>query len=81
MTHPLKTWTVIGLRLDVEPSTLLVAAVLPGSHANDIALLCTSEDDFTRWAANVDAPDADAAAAQACATPFPPGRGDVTDRM
>lgn len=64
---PLQTWTVIGLRLDVELSELLIAAVLPGSVADDVVILRTSEAEFTRWAAEFEAPDADAAATQAYA--------------
>ncbi|MFC7261466.1 hypothetical protein [Streptomyces lutosisoli] len=67
----LQTFTVIGLRSDVDMRDLFVAAVLPGPVADDIVILTTSEDDFTRWALEFDASDADAAAAQAyayCAT-------------
>ncbi|MBT2393939.1 hypothetical protein J7E87_32150 [Streptomyces sp. ISL-1] len=44
---------------------LLVAAVVPGPVAEQIELLATSEDDFTRWAEVFDAPDPDSAAALA----------------
>jgi len=64
----LKDWTVIGLRLDEAYSILLIAAVVPGSLAEDVVILRTSEADFTRWAMVFQAPDdADAAAAQAYA--------------
>lgn len=64
---PVRTFTVIGLRYDHDPSGLLVAAVLPGPFADDVVILATSEDDFTRWALEFDARDADAAAEQAYA--------------
>ncbi|WP_371794119.1 hypothetical protein [Streptomyces sp. NBC_01718] len=50
-------FTVTGLRLDFDMSELLVAAVLPGPVADDVVILATSEDDFTRWAGDFDAPD------------------------
>jgi len=59
------TWTVIGLRLDVQMSELLIAAVLPGALADDIVRLSTSESEHTRWAMEFRAPDADSAAALA----------------
>ncbi|MFI0743428.1 hypothetical protein ACH4PU_35970 [Streptomyces sp. NPDC021100] len=62
---PVQTYTVIGFRLDVDPAELLVAAVLPGPLADDVIILATSEDDFTRWAMEFDADGADEAAAQA----------------
>ncbi|MBT2439747.1 hypothetical protein J7E93_06350 [Streptomyces sp. ISL-36] len=62
-----QTFTVIGLTLDVDCTELLIAAVLPGPVADQIELLATSEDDFTRWAEEFDAPDPDAAAALAYA--------------
>jgi hypothetical protein len=60
-----QTFTVVGLRLDVDMSEPLVAAVLPGPVADDVVILATSEDEFTRWAEDFDAPDADTAAAMA----------------
>ena len=60
-----RTFTVIGLTLDVDCTELLIAAVLPGPVADQIELLATSEDDFTRWAEEFDAPDPDTAAALA----------------
>ncbi|WP_329583771.1 hypothetical protein [Streptomyces sp. NBC_01361] len=60
-----QTFTVIGLTLDVDSTELLIAAVLPGPVADQIELLATSEDDFTRWAEEFDAPDPDSAAALA----------------
>ncbi|MEU3466227.1 hypothetical protein ABZ721_40640 [Streptomyces sp. NPDC006733] len=62
-----QTFTVIGLRMDVDLSELLIAAVLPGPVADDIVCLRSSEDEFTRWAMEFDATDADAAAASAYA--------------
>lgn len=61
-----QTFTVIGQTLDVDCTELLIAAVLPGPVADQIELLATSEDDFTRWAEEFDAPDPDTAAAFAC---------------
>nr|WTB28927.1 hypothetical protein OG781_04775 [Streptomyces sp. NBC_00830] len=60
-----QTFTVVGLRLDFDMSELLVAAVLPGPVADDVVILATSEEEFTRWAGDFDAPDADTAAAMA----------------
>ncbi|MGW6569822.1 hypothetical protein [Streptomyces sp. NPDC054975] len=57
-----QTFTVIGLTLDVDCAELLIAAVLPGPVADRIGLLATSEDDFTGWAEEFDAPDPDTAA-------------------
>ncbi|MEJ8639953.1 hypothetical protein [Streptomyces sp. MS2.AVA.5] len=57
-----QTFTVIGLTLDVDCTELLIAAVLPGPVADQIELLATSEDDFTRWAEEFHAPDPDTAA-------------------
>ncbi|MET8748308.1 ricin-type beta-trefoil lectin domain protein [Streptomyces sp. NPDC004728] len=58
-----QTFTVIGLRLDVDCTELLIAAVLPDPVADQIELLSTSEDDFTRWAET------------RSAAPAAPGRG------
>ncbi|MFP1629725.1 hypothetical protein ACLB9X_32225 [Streptomyces sp. 5K101] len=60
-----KTFTVIGLTLDVDCTELLIVAVLPGPVADRIQLLATSEDDFTRWGEEFDALDPDTAAALA----------------
>ncbi|MEV3999178.1 hypothetical protein AB0K62_26450 [Streptomyces halstedii] len=51
--------------LDVDCTELLIAAVLSGSVADQIELLSTSEDEFTRWAEEFEAPDPDTAAALA----------------
>ncbi|MET8808681.1 hypothetical protein [Streptomyces sp. NPDC004546] len=56
---------VIGLRSDVDMSDLFIAGVIPGPVAEEFAILETSEEEFTRWAMEFDAPDADAAAAHA----------------
>lgn len=61
----LQSFTVIGFRLDVDMTELLVAGVVPGPVADDVAILATSEEDFTRWALDFDAPDADTAASMA----------------
>ncbi|MFB8442681.1 hypothetical protein ACFC7A_26885 [Streptomyces niveus] len=61
----LQTFTVIGLRIDCDLSELVIAGVLPGPVADDVVILATSEDGFTRWALEFDAPDADDAAARA----------------
>ncbi|MEV5204379.1 hypothetical protein [Streptomyces sp. NPDC053720] len=61
----LQTYTVIGLLLDVEPTELLIAGVLPGPLTDDFTALSTREEGLTRWAEEFDAPSADAAAAQA----------------
>ncbi|MFI6689022.1 hypothetical protein [Streptomyces sp. NPDC050485] len=66
MTSPAcQTYTVIGLRMDCDFCEVLIAGVLPGLVADDLICLATSEDDFTRWAQEFDAPDADTAAAMA----------------
>lgn len=57
-----QTYTVIGLTLDVDSTELLIAAVLAGPVADQIELLATSEDEFTRWAEEFNAPDPDTAA-------------------
>ncbi|MFI8769581.1 hypothetical protein ACIGN6_32380 [Streptomyces sp. NPDC053792] len=57
-----QTYTVIGLTLDVDRTELLIAAVLAGPVADQVELLATSEDDFTRWAEEFNAPDPDTAA-------------------
>lgn len=62
MTAATQTYTVIGLTLDVDNTELLIAAVLAGPLADQIELLATSEDDFTRWAEEFNAPDPDTAA-------------------
>ncbi|MFB7032079.1 MULTISPECIES: hypothetical protein [unclassified Streptomyces] len=49
MTAAAPLYTVIGLTLDVDSTELLIAAVLPGSVVDQLELLATSEDDFTRW--------------------------------
>ncbi|MEU5109614.1 hypothetical protein AB0H07_46525 [Streptomyces sp. NPDC021354] len=58
-------YTVIGLTLDVDNTELLIAGVLPGAVADQIEVLSTSEEHFTRWAQEFDVPDADTAAALA----------------
>ncbi|MBL1086867.1 hypothetical protein JK359_33720 [Streptomyces actinomycinicus] len=60
-----QTFTVIGLRSDVDMSDLFIAGVIPGPVAEEFDILATSEEEFTRWAMEVDAPDADTAAAHA----------------
>ncbi|MGW1170602.1 hypothetical protein [Streptomyces sp. NPDC002550] len=60
-----QTFTVIGLRSDADMSDLFIAGVIPGPVAEEFAILETSEEEFTRWAMEVDAPDADTAAAHA----------------
>ncbi|WP_331731991.1 hypothetical protein OG592_40970 (plasmid) [Streptomyces avidinii] len=62
MTAPSQTYTVIGLTLDVDNTELLIAAVLAGPVADQVELLATSEDDFTRWAKVFNAPDSNTAA-------------------
>ncbi|WP_411107392.1 hypothetical protein [Streptomyces sp. cmx-4-9] len=62
MTAATQTYTVIGLTLDVDSTELLIAAVLAGPVADQVELLATSEEDFTRWAEEFDAPDPDTAA-------------------
>ncbi|AJF70493.1 hypothetical protein [Streptomyces vietnamensis] len=62
-----QTYTVIGLTLDVDSTELLIAAVLAGPVADQVELLATSEDDFTRWAEEFNAPDPDTAATMAYA--------------
>ncbi|MEU9064979.1 hypothetical protein AB0D13_40665 [Streptomyces sp. NPDC048430] len=61
----MQTYTVVGLLLDVDCTELIIAAVLPGPVAEQIEVLATSEDDFTRWAEEFHAPTPDAAAALA----------------
>lgn len=60
-----QTFTVIGLRSDVDMRDLFIAGVIPGPVAEEFAILETSEEEFTRWAMEFDATDADAAAAHA----------------
>lgn len=60
-----QTFTVIGLRSDVDMSDLLIAGVIPGPVAEECEILETSEEEFTRWAMEFDATDADTAAAHA----------------
>ncbi|MFJ4879892.1 hypothetical protein ACIP93_32460 [Streptomyces sp. NPDC088745] len=62
MTAAMQTYTVIGLTLDVDRTELLIAAVLTGPVADQVELLATSEEDFTRWAEEFNAPDPDTAA-------------------
>ncbi|MET9324105.1 hypothetical protein ABZX75_28640 [Streptomyces sp. NPDC003038] len=57
-----QTYTVIGLTLDVDRTELLIAAVVAGPVADQVELLATSEEDFTRWAEEFNAPDPDIAA-------------------
>ncbi|MBT2406922.1 MULTISPECIES: hypothetical protein [unclassified Streptomyces] len=57
-----QTYTVIGLTLDVDRTELLIAAVVAGTVADQVELLATSEEDFTRWAEEFNAPDPDTAA-------------------
>ncbi|MGW2415979.1 hypothetical protein ACWCV5_27965 [Streptomyces tubercidicus] len=64
-TQPQCTYTVIGLRRDVDFTDLLIARVQPGPDADTVTVLRSSEDDFTRWAMDFDAPTPDAAAALA----------------
>lgn len=64
-TAPPQTFTVIGLTLDIDCTELLIAAVVSGPVADQIEVLATSEEDFTRWAVEFDAPDPDTAAALA----------------
>jgi hypothetical protein len=61
----LQTFTVIGLRSDVDMHDLFIAGVQPGPVADEFVILETSEADFTRWAMEFDATDADTAAVQA----------------
>ncbi|HBF82631.1 MAG TPA: hypothetical protein DD420_22670 [Streptomyces sp.] len=65
ITAATRTFTVVGLLLDVDCRELLIAAVLPGPVADQVKLLSTSEDGFTRWAQEFDAPAPDVAAALA----------------
>lgn len=60
-----QTFTFIGLRSDVDMSDLFIAGVITGPVAEEFAILETSEEEFTRWAMEFDAPDADTAAAHA----------------
>lgn len=57
-----QTYTVIGLALDVDSTELLIAAVVGGAVADQVELLATSEEDFTRWVEEFNAPDPDTAA-------------------
>ncbi|MER5688380.1 hypothetical protein [Streptomyces sp. NPDC002205] len=60
-----QTFTAVGLRLDAVMSELLVAGVPPGPIADDIVVLASSEEEFTRWAGYFGGPDVDTAAAMA----------------
>ena len=60
-----QTFTVIGLRSDVDMTDLFIAGVIPGPVAEEFEILETSEEEFTRWAMEFDAHDANAAAARA----------------
>ncbi|MGQ4464689.1 hypothetical protein ACN6LC_003800 [Streptomyces violaceoruber] len=62
-----QTFTVIGLRSDVDMRDLFIAGVIPGPLSDEVVILDTSEEEFTRWAMEFDAPDADSAAEQAYA--------------
>lgn len=62
-----QTFTVIGLRSDVDMRDLFIAGVIPGPVSGEVVILKTSEEEFTRWAMEFDAPDADSAAEQAYA--------------
>ncbi|MFF3355285.1 hypothetical protein ACFYWN_22185 [Streptomyces sp. NPDC002917] len=44
------TYTLVGLRVDIDMSELLAAAVLPGPVADDVVILATREEGFARWA-------------------------------
>ncbi|WJV51720.1 hypothetical protein [Streptomyces flavofungini] len=57
-----QTFTVMGLRLDVDLGDIFIAGVVPGPIADEVIILSTSEEELTRWAMDVDAPDADTAA-------------------
>ncbi|MFE6461976.1 hypothetical protein ACFVP0_31530 [Streptomyces cinereoruber] len=61
-TPATRTYTVIGLTSGTDSTELLVAAVLAGPLADQVELLATGENDFTRWAEEFDAPDPDTAA-------------------
>lgn len=61
----MQTFTVIGLRSDVDMSDLFIAGVIPEPVAEKCAILETSEEEFTRWAMEVEASDADSAAVHA----------------
>jgi hypothetical protein len=60
-----QTFTVIGLRSDVDMRDLFIAGVIPGPVSDEVVILKTSEEEFTRRAMEFDVPDADSAAAQA----------------
>ncbi|GAA3372320.1 hypothetical protein GCM10017744_103370 [Streptomyces antimycoticus] len=60
-----QTYTVLGLASDVDDTDLFIAAVLLGPVTDQIEPLSTSEEHFTRWAEEIDAPDPDTAAALA----------------
>ncbi len=62
-----QTFTVIGLRSDVDMRDLFIARVIHGPLSNEVVILQTSEEEFTRWVMEFDASDADTAAKQAYA--------------
>ncbi|MEU9072113.1 hypothetical protein AB0D60_35170 [Streptomyces sp. NPDC048306] len=66
-SEAVQTFTVIGLRSDVDMRDLFIAGVIPGPLTDEVVILRTSEGEFTRWAMEFDALDADSAAEQAYA--------------
>ncbi|XUL85530.1 hypothetical protein ACQ86D_01590 [Streptomyces galilaeus] len=63
----LQAFTVIGLRSDVDMRELFIAGVITGPVSDEFVILNTGEEEFTRWAMEFDAPNADSAADQAYA--------------
>ncbi|WP_197371132.1 hypothetical protein, partial [Streptomyces clavuligerus] len=74
-----RVFTVIGLACD-HSDELYVAGVLPGEHAESIAMLDRSEDHFGRYAHTFTAVSADSAADQARAGRKESDTAGVTDR-
>ncbi|MGH1554320.1 hypothetical protein ACRAWF_27445 [Streptomyces sp. L7] len=58
---------MIGLRSDVDMRELFIAGVITGPVSDEFVILNTGEEEFTRWAMEFDAPNADSAADQAYA--------------
>ena len=58
-----RVFTVFGLTFDrAGGGGLLVSAVVPGEHAEKVAVLANDEQGYGRWAQTFTAPSADAAA-------------------
>lgn len=56
------SWTPKGSGRANDFSELLIVGVLRGPAADDLVILATSEDDWTRWAMEFEAPSAGIAA-------------------